>query len=190
MKCRVAECDLQERDEQEDHAAERRIGHQGEHGGGGELAGAEQLQRKHRVAAARLNGGKGAGGGQADRRGGDHRGGQAPGGLDQREARAGDGQHGERGAAQIQATSTGGIPGLWHPENCGDDDEGPQRQVDQENRTPRHRVGQVAADRRTDRGRDRGQARPRADRPEAVIGMKDRADDGKAPGVRRAPPTP
>ena len=46
----------QERDDQEDHAAERRIGHQREHDGGGELAGAEQLQRKHRVAAVRLKG--------------------------------------------------------------------------------------------------------------------------------------
>jgi hypothetical protein len=81
--------------------------------------------RKHRVAAARFNGGKGAGGGQADRRGGDHRWCQVPGGLDQREARAGDGQHGERGAAQIQATSTRGIPGFWHAENRGDDDERP-----------------------------------------------------------------
>ena len=46
----------QERDDQEDHAAERRIGHQREHDSGGELAGAEQLQRKHRVAAVRLKG--------------------------------------------------------------------------------------------------------------------------------------
>ena len=88
--------------------------------------------------------------------------------------------------AQIEATRTRGISGLWHPENGGDDDESPDRQVDQESRTPRHRVGQVAADGRTDRGRDRGQARPCADHPKAVIGMKDRVDDGKASGGEKS----
>ena len=125
LKGGVAEADLQERDEQEDHAAERRIGHQREHGGAGELAGAKQFQRKHRVAAAPLHGGKGAGGGQADRRSGNHRGGQAPRGLDQREAQTGDGQRGQRSTAQIKAPSTRGVPGLWHPDNRGDDDERP-----------------------------------------------------------------
>ena len=50
---------LQERDEQEDHAAERRIGHQREHGGAGELAGAKQFQRKHRVSDALSTASKG-----------------------------------------------------------------------------------------------------------------------------------
>ena len=56
--------------------------------------------------------------------------------LDQREAQTGDGQRGQRSTAQIKAPGARGVAGLWHLDNRGDDDERPQRQVDQEDRTP------------------------------------------------------
>ena len=166
------------------------MGHQGEHGGAGELAGAEQLRRQHRVAAAPLHGGKDGCCGQAGGRGGYHRRSQAAGGLDQGKARTCDGEHGERGTAQVQAAGMGRVPGLWHPQNRGDDDECPERNVDQDDRTPRQRVGQVAAEGRAGRGRDRRQACPRADRPGAVTGIKGRVDEGKAPGSEQSSPIP
>jgi hypothetical protein len=67
-----------------------------------------------------------------------------------------------------------------HAENRRDDDKTPERDIDQEDRAPRHPLGQVPADGGADRARDRTQACPRADRPGAVIGMKDRLDDPKA----------
>ena len=51
---RVAERDLQEGDEQEEEAAERRVDDEGDRVGGAELARAEDLQRQHRVGAAAL----------------------------------------------------------------------------------------------------------------------------------------
>jgi len=190
LKCGVAECDLQERDEQEDHAAERRVGDQREQVSAGELAGAEQLQRKHRMPGPPLNGDKGSCGGQGDGRGGDHRWCQAPRRLNQRKAHTGDRQRGERGAAQIQAAGTRRVPGLWHMANRGYHDENPHRNVDQEDRAPRHRVGQVPADGGADRARDRTQTCPRTDRPGAIIGMKDRLDDRKASWRKESPPDP
>ena len=67
-------------------------------------------------------------------------------------------QRGQPGTEQVKAASPGGVPGLWHLDNRGGDDEGPQRQVDQEDRTPGQGIGQIAADGRADGGRDRGQA--------------------------------
>ena len=190
LKRAVAERHLQERDEQEDHAAERRVGDQREHVGTGELAGAEQLQRKHRVRGPPLNGDKGGRGGHADGRRGDHRRRQASGRLDQREAHPRNGEGGERGTAQIEAARARRVPGLRHVANRGHGDETPERKVDEEDRAPRHRVGQVPADGGADRARDRAQARPRADRPGAVIGMKHRLDDREAPRCKEGPANP
>ena len=64
------------------------------------------------------------------------------------------------------------------------------RKIDQEDRAPRHRVGQVPADGGANRARDRTQTCPGTDRPGAIIGMKDRVDDRKAPWRKESPPNP
>ena len=62
------------------------------------------------------------------------------------------------------------------------DGDGGDRQVDDEDPAPRHRVDQVATQERSDRGRDPAQARPRADGPAAVLGCERRRDHRQAVG--------
>jgi hypothetical protein len=190
LKCAVAERDLQERYEQEDHAAERRVGDQREQVGAGELAGAEQLQWKHRVPGPSLNGDKGSCGGHAGGGGANHHWCQASGRLGQRKAHSCDGQRGERGTAKIQAAGMRRVPGLRHMANRGYDDKNPKRKINQEDRAPRQRVGQVPANGWANRARDRTQTCPCTDRPGAIIGMKDRLDDRKAPWCKESPTNP
>ena len=80
------------------------------------------------------------------------------------------------------------VSGTWR--TAATTTKAPERKIDQEDRAPRHRVGQVPADGGADRARDRTQACPRADRPGAVIGMKDRLDDRKAPWGKESAPDP
>ncbi len=74
----------------------------------------------------------------------------------------------------------GRVARLGHVAVGHEDDEGAERQVDQEDPPPRDRVDQIAAEERPDRRRDAAQARPGADRPGPVLGVKGRLEDREA----------
>ena len=57
-----------------------------------------------------------------------------------------------------------------------------EREVDQEDRPPRHRIDQIAAQQRPDRGRHAAQARPGADRACTITGPEARLDHREAAG--------
>ena len=58
--------------------------------------------------------------------------------------------------------------------------DGRERHVEEEHRAPAHVLDQPAADDRADRGGDRAESRPRADRAPALGVVERRADDREA----------
>ena len=188
----VAERDLEEGDEQEEEAAERRVDDEGDAVGGAELARAEDLQRQHRVGAAALVDEEGDEGEDAAGRSDEDRRRGAPfRRLDQRVGGAGEAERRQHGAAEVEA-ATGGdrVAALGHVPGRRPGDEGADRQVDQEDRPPGDRPDQVAAEQRPDRRRDPAQPRPGADRAGAVAGPEAGLDDRQAARGQQRPADP
>ena len=61
---------------------------------------------------------------------------------------------------------------LGHVAHGDEDRGGRDRQVDDEHPSPRHRVDEVAAEERAERGRDPAETRPRADGAAAVLDVR------------------
>ena len=81
----------------------------------------------------------------------------------------------------------GWVTGFRHMPTGRHHDEDPKRDVDQEDRTPRHGPDQVAAKQRPKRSGNTTQSRPGADRAGAVAGTKTRLDHRQAAGSEKRP---
>ena len=178
----VALDDLQLDGEQEQGTAEGAVDGEGHGIGPAELAGAEQLERQHRVGAAVLDdeeGGRGHGG---EDEAGHHRRARpaARRGLDEPVGQPGQEHDGQAGADGIDPAGAGRVPRLGHVAGRDGEDGGGQREVDVEDPAPGADGEEVAADQRPGGGRQPTEPRPGADGAGAVLGAERRLQDGQA----------
>ncbi len=100
--------------------------------------------------------------------------------ADQRERRRGEPRCREQRPRDVEPAGCRRVARLRHMPVRHEDHEGANRQVDQEDPAPGHRIDEVAAEERPDRSGDSAQPRPRTDRAGPVLGVERRLDDGEA----------
>src|SRR5206468_7701080 len=134
----------------------------------GEVARAEEGERHHRLAPARLDGEEGGeGGGAQGERGGDGRVSEAAvGRLEEAVGEAGEGGGGEERPRPVEAAGVG-VAALRHAGEGDGDDRGGDGEVQEEDPAPAAMVDEPAADDRPERRGERRRPRPGADRPPA-----------------------
>jgi hypothetical protein len=102
--------------------------------------------------------------------------------LDQRVRRAAEAGHCEHRSSDVEGAGDRRVTAFGDVTACRPDHERAEREVDEEDRAPAHRVHQVAAEQRTDGRGNASQARPRADRSRPVLRAEGRFDDRQAAG--------
>ena len=102
------------------------------------------------------------------------------GALDERVHHSAEAERERRRAREVDGVVGLGIEGLGNVSHREHDHHGNDRQVDEEDGAPRHRLDQPTAEERPGSGGDTAQATPRSDRGAAIFHAERRRDDREA----------
>ena len=184
---RVAQHLLELDRQQKERAAEGAVDREGHHVGARELPGAEDVERQHGMLCAVLPGDESQHRRERDRQRRDDAwcGPALVGSCDQPVDQRAQPDCGKPRPGEIEPALRRRVARLRHVALGDPHDRRHERQIDEEDQPPGDGLDQVAADERSDGGRDAAQPRPGADGLSAVFGTEGGLDDRQALGYEQ-----